>query len=445
MISGRKDAAIPLDLLAISHELQGMKARVAVFVVLWMWAGPGIGQTYFPPADGSWETVDPEVELGWCPAAMDSLDAFLAANGTRAFLLLKGGRIAHEAYFNGHDSLANWYWASAGKTVTSMLVGALASEGLLGLEDATSGWLGQGWSALSEDAEAAIEIRHQLTMSTGLNDAVSDANCTLPECLQPLPEPAAPGTRWAYHNAPYTLLTDVIEAAAGAPLNAVLLTRLLQPTGMSAAYLTPPAEPFTRVVFSTARDMARFGLLASEGFVWAGDSLVTDTAWLASVFSPTQPANPSYGNLWWLNDGPYHMLPTTQFQFDGPMIPEAPMDCVMALGKNDQKIYVAPGLDWVVVRMGDSAGESALAASSFDNQIWQHLNSLTTGCGPCPYDLDGDGLVAVGDVLVFLGFFGGTGPGTGTGTGTGTGDFNEDDAVGTADLLALLGNFGMAC
>lgn len=82
------------------------------------------------------------------------MDAFLAANGTRAFLLLKGGRIAHEAYFNGHDALANWYWASAGKTVTSMLVGALASEGLLGLEDATSGWLGQGWSALSEDAVA---------------------------------------------------------------------------------------------------------------------------------------------------------------------------------------------------------------------------------------------------------------------------------------------------
>jgi hypothetical protein len=132
------------------------------------------------------------------------------------------------------------------------------------------------------------------------------------------------------------------------------------------------------------------------------------------------------------------MLPSTQLVFDGPLVPNGPPDLRMALGKNDQKIHIAPSAGLVIVRMGESAGETALAASSFDNQIWAHLNLLSLGCGTCPFDLDGDGVVAVGDVLVFLGGFGGDGP-------EAVGDFNGDGGTTTADLLALLGAFGSAC
>ena len=39
-------------------------------------------------------------------------------------------------------------------------------------------------------------------MTTGLGDGVTDVTCTLPSCLQ---YKADAGTRWAYHNASYTL------------------------------------------------------------------------------------------------------------------------------------------------------------------------------------------------------------------------------------------------
>lgn len=394
-----------------------------------------IAQTYFPPAVGDWETVDAVEALGWCPDRLDSLDAFMAAHGTRVLVILHNGRIAHEAYYNGAGVDSVWYWASAGKTVTSALVGVLASEGLLDLTDATSDWLGGGWTSLAPEQEAAIQIRHQLTMTTGLNDGTGEASCTLPACLTFL-EPA--GERWAYHNGPYTLLTDVVEAAAGQPLNVVLFNRIRQAIGMTAVYATLPGDPYDRVVVSRGRDMARFGLLASQNFIWNGDTLITDASYLDGVFAATQPHNACYGHLWWLNDDDSHMLPSTQLVFDGPLVPNGPPDLRMALGKNDQKIHIAPSAGLVIVRMGESAGETALAASSFDNQIWAHLNLLSLGCGTCPFDLDGDGVVAVGDVLVFLGGFGGDGP-------EAVGDFNGDGGTTTADLLALLGAFGSAC
>jgi hypothetical protein len=44
-----------------------------------------------------------------------------------------------------------------------------------------------------------------------------------------------------------------------------------------------------------------------------------------------------------------------------------------ALGKDDQKLYVARSLDVVLVRLGDAAGESRNALSSFDEQLWSRV------------------------------------------------------------------------
>ena len=43
---------------------------------------------------------------------------------------------------------------------------------------------------------------------TGLDDGVEDPFCTLDTCLVYLAEA---GTRWAYHEGPYTLLRNVIK------------------------------------------------------------------------------------------------------------------------------------------------------------------------------------------------------------------------------------------
>ncbi|MCF8301510.1 MAG: serine hydrolase, partial [Haliscomenobacter sp.] len=54
---------------------------------------------YFPPATGSiWDTISPKT-LGYCQTNIDRLYEFLEANNTRAFILLKNGKIVLEKYF----------------------------------------------------------------------------------------------------------------------------------------------------------------------------------------------------------------------------------------------------------------------------------------------------------------------------------------------------------
>ena len=48
----------------------------------------------------------------------------------------------------------------------------------------------------------------------------------------------------------------------------------------------------------------------------------------------------------------------------------------MALGKNDQKIYIIPSRKMVVIRMGDAADGSNMALSDFDEVLWQKIKAL---------------------------------------------------------------------
>jgi hypothetical protein len=90
----------------------------------------------------------------------------------------------------------------------------------------------------------------------------------------------------------------------------------------------------------------------------------------------SQSLNLSYGYLTWLNGKSSYMIPQSQFVFPASLVPNAPADMFCALGKNDQKIYVIPSTNMVVIRMGNDAGFPALAVSAFDNELWGKLKDI---------------------------------------------------------------------
>ncbi len=338
-------------------------------------------QSYFPPkTSNTWETVTP-ASLGWNTGAIDPLLDFLQENNTKAFIVLKDGKIAIEQYFGTFSQDSAWYWASAGKTVTAFLVGVAQQEGKLSISDQTSKYLGKGWTVAPSEKEDLITIWHQLTMTSGLDDnipptpAVPDpANCLEPSCLI---YKADAGTRWSYHNAPYRLLEDVVPAATGQTWQQYTNQKLKQQIGMTTGAW------INYVFWSRPRDMARFGLLILNKGIWENEVILSDTAYFRQMVNTSQSLNKSYGYLWWLNGKGQHMLPGPfQFIFDEDLIPAAPDDVFAALGKNDQKIYISPGQNIVVIRMGDSAGESKEALSSFDNQLWEKLNQVFNSTTP---------------------------------------------------------------
>lgn len=347
--------------------------KMKIFLTLFFFAIVQLGsaQLYFPPTVGnSWETTSLE-ELGWCEDQLPPLFDFLEASNSKGFIVLKDGKIVIEQYFGTFTADSLWYWASAGKSMTAFLVGIAQEEGLLDINQTTSSIIGEEWTSCTQEQEEQITVLNQLTMTTGLDEAAVSADCTDPECLQYL---ADPGTRWAYHNAPYTLLDSVLFYATGQSINSYLFNKISLATGIYGTYL--PID-YNNVLFSKTRMLARFGLLCLNQGNWDGTPVLSDQAYFYNMTHMSQDLNKAYGYLWWLNGSDDYMLPGIQFQFEGPLMPDAPASTFSAMGKNGQIINVVPESNLVVIRVGNApTNEIFFVPNVYNNDIWQYLNPV---------------------------------------------------------------------
>lgn len=331
---------------------------------------------YFPPLSGNtWETLTP-ASLNWDMEKLDQLKQLLESNSTRAFIILKDGKIVVEEYFGTKitgtqpfDQNSLWYWASAGKTLTATLTGIAQEEGKLDIQKPSSGYLGKGWTSLTPLQEEKITVRHQLMMTTGLDDGVADRDDFSPENLN---YKAEPGARWAYHNAPYTLLDKVIEGGTGKTFSQYFNEKLGSKIGMTGTW---QRVEFNNVFFSDARSMARFGLLILANGDWDGESIIRDKNYLTAMVNTSQNINVSYGYLWWLNGKESFMPPNVQVKVPGSYAPNGPDDMYCGLGKDGQYMCVVPSQNLVLVRMGESP-DQALVPFTFLDDIWGILRNI---------------------------------------------------------------------
>lgn len=321
---------------------------------------------YFPPGNSeTWETKTIS-SLGWNENELQPLLDFLEEKNTKSFIILHEGKIVVEAYMNGHDESKPWYWASAGKTLTTTVSGIAQEEGLINLNNKVSDYIGNGWTSAPLEKENLITCKNLLSMNSGLDDSIGDN--VSKENLQ---YAADAGTRWAYHNV-YVKMQDVIAQASNTNWSNYFNTKLKDKIGMSGAWIQN--NDFS-VYWSNTRSMARFGLMIYAKGMWNDNQIISE-AFLNEATNTSQNINKSYGYLWWLNGKESYHLPASQVKFPGKLIPNAPDDTFAALGKNDQKIYVVPSKKIVVIRMGDSASNINFALSSFDNDLWEKLNAV---------------------------------------------------------------------
>jgi CubicO group peptidase (beta-lactamase class C family) len=272
---------------------------------------------------------------------------------THAVVIVQGGRIVVERYGPGRgpdQTLASW---SMAKSITHALVGLAARDGLIDLHApaAVAEWRAPG------DPRAAITLDLLLRMSSGLafvEEYVPDHPSDVIEMLwgagqtdvahyaasKPLEH--APGAFWYYSSGTTNIICRLLAQALnakGADFEAWMRRRLFEPLGMtSAAPKFDPAGTFigSSFCFCTARDFARFGLLYLRDGVWEGQRLLP-AGWVDHARTPT-PRQPTqedpYGAHWWLEIG-------------GP-------GSFSAKGFGGQYTVVAPDLDLVLVRCGDT-------------------------------------------------------------------------------------------
>lgn len=343
---------------------------------------------YFPPSAGSWETVAPP-EAKARPLALRDAIGYAGEKNSKAVVVLWRGRILAERYWDGWNERTRGNAYSASKSLVSSLVGMAIEEGKIESVTQKSAAFLDEWKKSPDHRKISIE--NHLAMNAGLEGGrrVFLKGVFTPNERQfatALPAVHSPGTHWEYHNSAYRLLFSILEESTGQSLPRYTKDKLFDPLAMresrwlekrrgKSGFRGRFAErrengqaDFTFLEMS-ARDAARYGLFILREGNWAGRQLLSRD-WVRQATRPARAeVNPSYGYLWWLNGGDFHYKPLDDTRHPGPIFPGCPDDAFAALGKDDQKIYIVPSLQLVVVRLGEAANARSPAISTFDSEF----------------------------------------------------------------------------
>jgi CubicO group peptidase (beta-lactamase class C family) len=350
-----------------------------------------------PGAD--WVVADP-ADHGIDPAGLEEARAYAFApdRETQGVVVVHEGEIVAEWYADGADAdswAASW---SMAKSFTSAVVGIAVDEGHIGgVEESMATYLPE-WAGTDHEA---ITIRDVLQMSSGLDwveDYVGSGESS--DIVRAVtgetdhlafaagqPVAVAPGTRWAYSSGDTMLLSGVIEAATGRPLDDYATEVLLDPIGIDQVDWWRDLAGHTLgycCLDMPSRDFARLGLLYARDGRW-GDQQVVPEAWVEESLVAAEASDGAYGYQWWLGD------------------PEGvPEDSFSANGHDGQFIYVVPSLDLVVVRNGTYAKDPGPPVA--DPTLFSKYPSdgLVPGRGTVPPD-EWDAGAFLGPIVAALG------------------------------------------
>lgn len=318
-----------------------------------------VGCVATSPNEGSgtdgWEASTPAAE-GFDPDSLASLIQFIAQDTRQDFrglVVARNGKLVTDHYFNGHGRGCLQDMRSAGKSITSALVGLAIADGLLPEVDAPVLPLFAAYQPVEHDAEAkaTITMKHLLTMTSGLNaDADDDSTPGYEDRMWEaddwvrfgldVPMANTPGSTWMYASLNSFLAGAAVEEASGQSLAAFAEERLFGPLGIENYHWrsTPNGRTVGQGNLSMrARDMAKIGQLYLDGGRWQGKQILPE-AWVAASVEPL------YSTPWTNYDGYGYAWYTHTLT-----VGERAFSYFFASGNGGNKIYVFPDEQIVVV------------------------------------------------------------------------------------------------
>lgn len=251
-----------------------------------------------------------------------SYGAWVSDRTVTSTLVLKDGKIVHQAYYHGtgpDDRRISW---SVAKSYLSALFGILVNDGAIGsLDDPVTKYAPQ----LAGGAYDGATILNVLQMSSGITfdedylDYDSDINRMgrvlalggkMDDFAAGLTETfAAPGEAWKYTSIDTHVIGMVARGATGRDIPDLMSEKLIVPLGLERTplYLTDGvgvAFVLGGLNFTT-RDYARFGQMILQNGMWQGQQIVP-SEWIAASTAPsarTEAGEIGYGYQWWIPVG----------------------------------------------------------------------------------------------------------------------------------------------
>ncbi len=263
-----------------------------------------------------------------------------------SLLVLKGGELVLEEYFNGYKKDDLIGLQSVTKSITSILTGIAIDQKLI--EDTgvkVIDYFPEYADVFSPEWEK-ITLQHFLSMSAGLKWTQEEQDKNLEEndfILDVLEkEPVhEPGTKFDYINANLAVFPGIIKKAAGIHADEFAVKYLFDPLGISDfdwEHKRQSGYPLcSGSLCLRPRDMAKIGLLMLNEGKWNNKQVIS-SEWIRKS-TTKQVENEDYGYLWWL----------VSRKIDGNEVKG-----YFANGWGSQFIIVVPGFELVMVTTGNN-------------------------------------------------------------------------------------------
>ncbi len=286
---------------------------------------------------------------------------------TSAVVIVHHGRIVAETYMQGHDLHTSQRTWSVAKSLAGTLVGHGVQRGLIRTDEAANlaAWRSPG------DPRAAISVDQLLRMASGLTsdtagnrtDAVYMGGASVVESATLWPLLHRPGTRYRYANNDTMLATLALmerlpaEQRLGFPaefFRRIGMTRTIAETDWRGDFI------LSSQVWTTARDLARLGLLYLNDGVWEGERLLPEgwRDYVTRASGPQPDGAFGYGATFWIMD-----------RSEG-----VPADAFAAFGNRGQYLVMIPSRDLVIVRRGYDTAENRFDIAAFTRAVVEALD-----------------------------------------------------------------------
>ena len=309
------------------------------------------------------ESMPPNVNLAALNAASDwAFDRESPEQVTLSLIIIHKGDIIHERYADGVDMMTRTRTWSTAKSIATTLFGMLVDDGRLELDAP----LGIDWlpdvEGSDNDPRNAITLRHVLNMSSGLYPVDSFgmeyatgsglaywAGASSVDGARRRAQIREPGTFWDYENYDTLLAVYAMKLALGDPNTYAAFPRkaLLDRIGMRNTLVSTDRFGdfiFSSQVYTTARDLGRFGLLYQQNGVWEGERLISED-WIEFVRTPA-PSTAHRGNMY---GGQFWLVPDER--------DDVPKTAYTTAGNRGQYVIIVPSHDTVIVRRGLDYGQ----------------------------------------------------------------------------------------
>lgn len=308
-----------------------------------------------------WPTATPRqagLDEGPLATLIGSIAAFeptgLRQPYIHGLLVAHRGKLVVEEYFHGYHRDIPHDSRSAGKSLTSALLGIAIRKGAIADVDQPAYPLFGGVEGFAnpDPRKERMTLRHLVTMSPGFacddDDYDSPGNEDIMQSQDEqsdwyryaldLPMIHEPGEAGVYCTAGMNLIGGAIQKATGISLMQFFQEEFAQPLGISyyQMNLSPTDEAYMGGgIRLRPRDFLKLGQLYLDEGVWKGRRIVSEK-WVRESAAPHASLNQSddYGFAWWRQ----------AYEVGGRTI-----DTYYASGNGGQLLFVVPELDLVVL------------------------------------------------------------------------------------------------